>query len=188
MGIYHLQTQTGNIAIGHYPTGSRGLPAWCFLPGERTWRDQQRLVRRSSSPGQPCPARLRAGGAAGAARPELQLRLRGLWLPTRPAQITRLARRGRAEAGAASAAVRPALPRAPRQLRANRPAPQISAGKAAIWQLRLPWRKARQSWKTQEFLDLLARPRKTSSPPLLRRCDGHCGKLSPCPGGHRPVP
>lgn len=104
-------------------------------------------------------------------RKQLQLRLGGLWLPTRPAQITRLAGQERREQRCVLRSPGPGA------LRANRPPPPISTGKAAIWQLHLPWRKARQSWKSQEFLDLFVRPRKMSGslPAMLPSSvvDGH---------------
>lgn len=77
----------------------------------------------------------------------------------------------------------------PGQRRANRPHPQISTGKAAIWQLHLPWRKSPAVVeKSQEFLDLFARPRRVSGSLLASSVAVVVTKLSPCPGGRRSVP
>lgn len=97
---------------------------------------------------------------------KLQLGVPGLCFLPKPSQIRRQRRREQRS-----------VLRSP-GLRANRPPPQISTGKAEIWQLHPPWRKTRQACKSQESLDLLARPREMSGFALLRRPtarpSGHC--------------
>lgn len=100
-------------------------------------------------------------------RMELQLHLQGL-PRSRPAQITRLARRGqgreRGRSGECSDAS--CAPRGSSALIAR--LPRLAPGKPRFGSSTCPGGKPRQPWKTQEFLDLLARLRKMFiSPPAV---------------------